>query len=129
MRSSVLVRLDLSGSAMERTLVKKLSIGVEHVHCTPFGLILLSSDGHVHTVCYNDAEPTLRPVKCLASVRAVQIAIMPGSNFCAILSSTGQVHMWPWLEDRDGALVTSISDKDVVQISCGDDYGCVCCKN
>jgi len=69
---------------------------------------MLSSDRHVNTVCYNEAEPTLRSVKCLASVRAFQIAIMPGSNFSAIsiLRSTGQVHVWSRLEDLDGALLT-----------------------
>ena len=47
------MRLDLvlSGSAMKWTLVKKLSICMEQVRCTPLGLIVLCSEGDVHTVC------------------------------------------------------------------------------
>jgi len=48
---------------------------------------------------------------------------MAGTNYCAILSSSGQVYLWPWLEDRDGVLVTVATDLDVVNIKCGDEYG------
>lgn len=50
---------------------------------------------------------------------------MPGNNLCAVLSRNGQVYLWPWQEDGDGALVTAVADKDIVDISCGDDYGFV----
>lgn len=48
---------------------------------------------------------------------------MAGTNYCAILSSSGHVYLWPWLEDRDGVLVTVATDLDVVNIKCGDEYG------
>ena len=62
-------------------------------------------------------------VNCLNSIRVTEIATMAGTNYCAILSSSGQVYLWPWLEDRDGVLVTVATDLDVVNIKCGDEYG------
>lgn len=55
---NTLVRLDLSATMVDRyTVVQKLPITIEQIVCTALGLLILSSDGKVHTICYNDQEP------------------------------------------------------------------------
>lgn len=53
-----LFRVDLSAALEDRyALVQKLSIAIEQVVCTALGLLILSSEGKVYTINYNDAEP------------------------------------------------------------------------
>ena len=64
-------------------------------------------------------------VNCLSCVRVTEIAAMTGTNYCAVLTGSGHVYLWPWLDDRDGVLITVVADLDVVHIRCGDEYGSV----
>lgn len=39
------------------SLVQKFNISIIQVVCTPLGLLVLSSEGRVFTLCYKDPEP------------------------------------------------------------------------
>ncbi len=55
---NILIRLDLSAATVDRfTVVQKLPITMEQVVCTALGLLILSGDGKVYTISYNDQEP------------------------------------------------------------------------
>ena len=52
---------------------------------------------------------------------------MAGSALCAILTQTGQVLLWPWLDAADpdrAPAINALVDQDVIRISCGDEFGC-----
>lgn len=46
---------------------------------------------------------------------------MMGVGFCAALSRTGKVEVWPWKEHKEAKAV--VLDHEVIDISCGDDFG------
>jgi hypothetical protein len=55
---NTLIRLDLSAATVDRfTVVQKLPITIDQVVCTALGLLILSGDGKVYTISYNDQEP------------------------------------------------------------------------
>ena len=55
---NTLIRFDLSATMVDRfTVVQKLPITMEQVVCTALGLLILSGDGKVYTISYNDQEP------------------------------------------------------------------------
>ena len=58
--NSALLRVDLTGAETDRLLVRNLPIAVEQIRCTPFGLLLLSSDGQVYTISYSEVEPVMQ---------------------------------------------------------------------
>lgn len=48
---------------------------------------------------------------------------MTGTCMCTILTHTGQVYLWPWMEDSEDNAMIVLPDQDTVRISCGDEYG------
>lgn len=55
---NALIRVDLNATPSDRfALVQKLIITIEQIVCTTLGLLILSGDGKVYTIGYNDPEP------------------------------------------------------------------------
>ena len=68
-------------------------------------------------------KQTLRNLKCFSAFPVAEIGFMTGTCVCVVLTHTGQVYLWPWMEDSDDNPMIVISDQDIVRISCGDEYG------
>jgi len=66
----------------------------------------------------------LRNRNCFSAFPVAEIGFMAGVCVCVVLTHTGQVYLWPWMEDSDdNPTMVIISDQDIVRISCGDEYG------
>ena len=48
---------------------------------------------------------------------------MAGTCVCVCLTQSGQIYLWPWMEESEENAMMVLPDQDAVRISCGDEYG------